>query len=248
MTKLAKAYIHQQQQLLVDDALNIPSLSIQTDDVLVQKHPHIVAREWPSQQSVPQTFQFVTLRQLIPHWSSIQAEEASRAIQLLEWKKNHQFCGRCGEKTTQHHSEYCMCCPSCALRQYPRINPCVITIITKGDQVLLAKSIHRKDNMYGLIAGFVEVGETLEQAVARETLEEVGIRIKNIKYLASQPWPFPSNLMLGFHAEYDSGDITVQEDEIADAQFFDRNTLPDIPFAGSIAHTLIKAWINKTLV
>lgn len=247
MTKLAKAYIHQQQQLLVDDALNIPFLRIQTDDVIVQKYPDIVAREWPSQQSVPQTFQFVALRQLIPNWSSTQAEEASRAIQLLEWKKNHQFCSRCGEKTTQHHTEYCMCCPHCALRQYPRINPCIITIITKGDQVLLAKSIHRKDNMYGLIAGFVEVGETLEQAVARETLEEVGIRIKNIKYLASQPWPFPSNLMLGFYAEYDNGDITVQEDEIADARFFDRKALPDIPFAGSIAHTIITAWINKSL-
>ncbi|MBF7688638.1 NAD(+) diphosphatase [Acinetobacter rathckeae] len=247
MTKLAKAYIHQQQQLLVDDTFNMPSLTVQSDDVIVQKAPCIVAREWPSHQSVPQSFQFVALRQLIPNWSNTQAEEASRAIQLLEWKKNHQFCGRCGEKTTPHASEYCMCCPSCTLRQYPRINPCVITIITKGDQVLLAKSIHRKDNMYGLIAGFVEVGETLEQAVARETLEEVGIKVKNIRYLESQPWPFPSNLMLGFHAEYDSGDIIVQEDEIADAQFFDRNAMPDIPFAGSIAHKIITAWINETL-
>ncbi|MBF7682868.1 NAD(+) diphosphatase [Acinetobacter sp. B5B] len=247
MTKIAKAYIHQQQQLLVDDALNMPSLTVQSDDVIVQKQPCIVAREWPIQQSVPQSFQFVALRQLIPHWSHAQAEEASRAIQLLEWKKNHQFCGRCGEKTTTHPTEYCMGCQQCGLRQYPRINPCIITIITKGDHVLLAKSVHRKDQMYGLIAGFVEVGETLEQAVARETLEEVGIRVKNIRYLNSQPWPFPSNLMLGFHAEYDSGEICLQEDEIADAQFFSRDHLPLLPFKGSIAHTMITAWINQTL-
>lgn len=240
MTKLAKAYIYHQQQLLVDTQLNIPHLNKQPDDVIVNKDPYIIVRAWPSQQSIPQSYQFMPLRQLIPHWSTAQVEEASRAVQLIEWKINHQFCSRCGEKTTAHHREYCMICSSCALRQYPRINPCVITIITKGDnEVLLAKSIHRKDNMYGLIAGFVEVGETLEQAVARETYEEVGIRLKNIRYIDSQPWPFPSNLMLGFQAEYESGNISVQADEIADAQFFQLDQLPDIPFAGSIAHSMI---------
>ena len=93
--------------------------------------------------------------------------------------------------------------------------------------------------MYGLIAGFVEVGETLEQAVERETLEEVGVKVKNIRYISSQPWPFPSNLMIAFHAEYDSGEIKIQEDEIYDAAFFKFDQLPEIPFKGSVAHAMI---------
>ena len=124
--------------------------------------------------------------------------------------------------------------------QYPRVQPCVITIITKGqDEVLLAKNVHNKSNMYGLIAGFVEVGETLEEAVQRETLEEVGLKLKNIRYMSSQPWPFPSNLMIAFQAEYDSGEIKLQEEEISDAKFFKFDQLPEIPFKGSIAHAMI---------
>ena len=133
-----------------------------------------------------------------------------------------------------------MVCPACRYHQYPRVQPCVITIITKGqDEVLLAKNAHNKSNMYGLIAGFVEVGETLEEAVQRETLEEVGLKLKNIRYMSSQPWPFPSNLMIAFQAEYDSGEIKLQEEEISDAKFFKFDQLPEIPFKGSIAHAMI---------
>ena len=120
------------------------------------------------------------------------------------------------------------------------MQPCIITIITKGDdEILLAKSAHNKSNMYGLIAGFVEVGETLEEAVQREAFEEVGLKLKNIRYMSSQPWPFPSNLMIAFHAEYDSGDIQLQVEEISEAQFFKFDQLPEIPFKGSIAHAMI---------
>lgn len=133
-----------------------------------------------------------------------------------------------------------MVCPSCRYHQYPRVNPCIITVITRGDdEILLAKSVHNKTNMYGLIAGFVEVGETLEEAVQREAFEEVGLKLKNIQYMSSQPWPFPSNLMVAFRAEYESGEIKLQEEEIADAQFFKIDQLPEIPFKGSIAHSSI---------
>lgn len=134
-----------------------------------------------------------------------------------------------------------MVCPSCGYNQYPRVNPCVITIITRGaDEILLAKNARNKTQMYSLIAGFVEVGETLEEAVRRETLEEVGLQIKNIQYLASQPWPFPSNLMMAFKAEYHAGDIQIQENELSDAQFFKFDQLPEIPFKGSIAYAMIQ--------
>lgn len=171
---------------------------------------------------------------------------ASRAVQLLEWRRNHKFCSHCGHETEIHPTEYAMVCPACQYRQYPRVQPCVITVITRGDnEILLAKNANNKSNMYGLIAGFVEVAETLEEAVQRETLEEVGLKLKNIRYLASQPWPFPSNLMLAFHAEYESGDIKLQEEEISDAQFFKFDQLPEIPFKGSIAHAMIMHVIQK---
>ena len=161
-------------------------------------------------------------------------------MQLLEWRRNHRFCSHCGEKTQAHPHEFAMVCPSCQYHQYPRVQPCVITIITRGDnEVLLAKNARNPRPVYGLIAGFVEVGETLEEAVRRETFEEVGIQVKNLQYLASQPWPFPSNLMLAFRAEYAGGDLVLQEDEISDAAFFKFDELPEIPFAGSIAHAMI---------
>lgn len=234
------AYIYENQQLLVDHNWQLPKVSSCLADIRLDEPCTAIARQWNENDEIPNGFQFVSLRQLIPVWDHQTFEQASRAVQLLEWKKKHRFCSQCGTKTRMHHTEHCMVCPNCHYRQYPRISPCIITIITHGDnEVLLAKSIHRKDNVYGLIAGFVEVGETLEQAVARETLEEVGVHIKNIRYLASQPWPFPSNLMLAFHAEYADGDIKIQEDEIADAQFFKQTALPEVPHAGSIAHRLI---------
>ena len=151
----------------------------------------------------------------------------------------------CGHTTEIHPTEYAMVCPACNYHQYPRVQPCIITVITRGDdEVLLAKNAKNTSNMYGLIAGFVEVGETLEEAVQRETLEEVGIKVKNVQYLASQPWPFPSNLMLAFKAEYESGEIVLQEEEISDAEFFKFDQLPEIPFAGSIAHSMIQHVIH----
>lgn len=173
----------------------------------------------------------------------------SRAIQLLRWQTDYRFCGRCGHQTIASIKEVVKICPKCSHHQYPRIQPCVITAIyrhhqsTGKKQILLAHH-HRHRNpsttpMYGLIAGFVEVGESLENAVQREVMEEVGIHIHQPKYFASQAWPFPSNLMLGFTAQYQSGHITLQVDELADAQFFDIDDLPKIPQKGTIARTLI---------
>ncbi|MBP2606063.1 NAD(+) diphosphatase [Acinetobacter calcoaceticus] len=240
MSELSLAYIFHHQQLLVDQNLQLPKVEKLASDLLFTHDEQVIARDLLAEESIPEGLQLVPIRQLITSWSKEQFLQASRAVQLLEWRRNHKFCSHCGHPTEVHPTEYAMVCPSCRYHQYPRVNPCIITVITRGDdEILLAKSVHNKTNMYGLIAGFVEVGETLEEAVQREAFEEVGLRLKNVQYMSSQPWPFPSNLMVAFRAEYESGEIKLQEEEIADAQFFKIDQLPEIPFKGSIAHSMI---------
>lgn len=247
MSELSLAYIFHEQQLLVDENFQLPEVEKLEDDLDFIPGDQIIARDLLDIDAIPEGLHLVPIRQLISLWSRSQFEQASRAVQLLEWRRNHKFCSHCGHETEVHPLEYAMICPTCRYRQYPRIQPCVITIITRGeDEILLAQSVRNKGKMYGLIAGFVEVGETLEDAVRRETLEEVGLHLKNIRYLASQPWPFPSNLMLAFHAEYESGDIKLQEEEISDARFFKFDELPEIPFKGSIAHSMIMHVLHGT--
>ncbi|MEO4140585.1 NAD(+) diphosphatase [Acinetobacter pittii] len=240
MSELSLAYIFHHQQLLVDQNLQLPKVEKLASDLLFTHDEQVIARDLLAEEPIPEGLQLVPIRQLITSWSKEQFLQASRAVQLLEWRRNHKFCSHCGHPTEVHPTEYAMVCPSCRYHQYPRVNPCIITVITRGDdEILLAKSVHNKTNMYGLIAGFVEVGETLEEAVQREAFEEVGLKLKNIQYISSQPWPFPSNLMVAFRAEYESGEIKLQEEEIADAQFFKIDQLPEIPFKGSIAHSMI---------
>ena len=248
MSKLSLAYLFQQHQLLVNAEFQLPHVEALASDLIITGD-HVIARDVSADEPIPQGLQWVPIRQLLQYWNSQQFEQASRAVQLLEWRRNHKFCSQCGTATKAHATEHAMVCPSCNYRQYPRVQPCVITVITRGDdEILLAKNAQNPRQMYGLIAGFVEVGETLEEAVRRETLEEVGIQVKNIQYLASQPWPFPSNLMLAFKAEYAAGDLVLQEDEISDAAFFKFDNLPEIPFKGSIAHAMIMHVIHGTPV
>ena len=246
MTQLSLAYIFQHQKLLVDENLQLPKVEKLASDLHIHHNDHVIARDLLEHESVPNGYQLIPIRELIQSWSTTEFLQASRAVQLLEWRRNHKFCSHCGHMTEIHAKEYAMVCPACGYHQYPRVQPCIITIITKGDdELLLAKSAHNKSNMYGLIAGFVEVGETLEEAVQREAFEEVGVKLKNIRYMSSQPWPFPSNLMIAFHAEYDSGDIQLQLEGISDAQFFKFDQLPEIPFKGSIAHSMIMQVIES---
>ena len=240
MSELSLAYIFQQQQLLVDENMQLPKVAALTSDLRLDSGDQVIARDLLPNEPIPHGLQLVPIRQLLQLWNAREFEQASRAIQLLEWRRNHKFCSACGTATEAHVKEYAMICPACGYHQYPRVQPCVITVITRGeDEILLAKNARNTRQMYGLIAGFVEVGETLEEAVRRETLEEVGIQVKNIQYLASQPWPFPSNLMIAFKAEYAAGDLVLQEEEISDAAFFKFDNLPEIPFKGSIAHAMI---------
>jgi len=169
---------------------------------------------------------------------------AGRARQVLNWRLTHRFCGACGAPLVRHAEERAMHCSACNLFFYPRINPVVIALVSRGDQILLAHKAGNAFPFWSIIAGFVEAGETLEAAVAREISEEVGLRVKNIRYAASQPWPFPNNLMLGFTADYAEGEIRPDGDEITEAGWFDRDHLPPIPSRFSIARRLIDAFFD----
>jgi len=169
---------------------------------------------------------------------------AGKAIQIVNWDKNHQFCGRCGSATETSKYEMAKVCPKCGFRSFVRLSPAVITAIIKDGKILMAKHGYRGD-MYGLIAGFIEPGETVEEAVGRETLEEVGLKVKNIKYFASQPWPFPNSLMIGFTAEYGSGEIKVDGKEITGAEWFSADEIPRSPSRMSIASELIDWFVEN---
>ncbi len=138
-----------------------------------------------------------------------------------------------------------MRCPACGLVAYPRLAPAMITLVTRGDEALLARGVQFRAPMYSCLAGFVEPGESLEQAVVREVREEVGVEVGNVSYQASQPWPFPHSLMIGFRAEWTGGDIVIDPTEIVDAQWFRRDELPPIPPRISIARRLIDDWVAE---
>lgn len=164
---------------------------------------------------------------------------AGKAAQIIHWDLTSRFCGRCGHKTEDKPDERAKVCPECGLISYPRISLAVITLVIRERKILLAHSNRFKSNMYSLIAGFVEPGETLEDAVQREIMEEVGIRVQNIRYFSSQPWPYPDSLMIGFIADYAGGEIRVDGVEISDAGWYGNGYYPELPSKLSIARKLI---------
>lgn len=170
---------------------------------------------------------------------------AGRASEILNWNKNNKYCGRCGSKMENKKDEMAKICPNCGNIMYPVICPAIIVAITKEDKILLAHNSSFKNNMYGLIAGFVEAGESLEHAVKREIFEEINIKVNNIRYYASSPWPFPNSLMLGFFADYDSGEIKVDGSEIVAADWFTKDEFPNIPKKFSLARKLIDEFIKS---
>jgi len=170
---------------------------------------------------------------------------ATRAVQIVQWDRTHRFCGHCGlplrMKTTERAKE----CPQCGLLHFPRLSPAIIVLVERGHELLLARSRHFAPGMYSVLAGFVEPGESLEEAVMREVEEEVGLAVKDVKYFGSQPWPFPHSLMIGFTASYAGGEISRDDSEIEDAGWFSRDNLPSIPGKISIARKLIDWFLAK---
>lgn len=169
------------------------------------------------------------------------------ATQIGTWARQHRFCGSCGGPMAHFPGERAMHCARCQLQQYPRLSPSMIVLVTRGDEVLLARSPRFASGVYSTLAGFVEAGESVEECVVREVREEVGVEVRNLQYLTSQGWPFPHSLMLGFHAEYAAGDIVPQPDEIEDARWFALDALPPLPPPRAISRYLIDLYCARRL-
>lgn len=187
-------------------------------------------------------FAFRKLRALFSSMDDALLAVAGRAFQIADWARTHRFCGACGTPTAHVPGERCVKCPACGMVAYPRISPAMMVLIKRGDAILLARHTNSPAPFFTALAGFLEAGESIEEAVHREVFEEVGLKVRDIRYHGSQPWPFPHSLMIAFTAEYESGDIRVDQTEIAEARWFGPgDEIPRIPHGISIASHLINA-------
>ena len=206
---------------------------------------HVFAVALAADTVPPPGMYFEDLRRLLAAPDPLLFTLAGRARQILDWAVNHRFCGRCGTATEWHPADRATVCTACGHTQYPRLAPCVIVLVTRGDDVLLARSPHFPPGMFSTLAGFIEAGESVEEALVREIHEEVAVQVRAPRYIGSQPWPFPHSLMLGFHAEWAAGEIAVDGEEIVEADWFPLARLPMIPPAGSISRRLIDAYVAQ---
>jgi len=194
---------------------------------------------------IPEGMTFQSLRRLYGALDEEMFWVAGRAFQIMDWDRTHQYCGKCGSPTKDKADERAKVCPTCGTVSFPRMSPAIIVAVVRDKSILLAHAARFPGDMYSVLAGFVEPGESLEDCVRREVKEEAGLDVKNIRYFGSQPWPFPNSLMVGFTAEHAGGEITMDEKEIVDARWFTADHLPTIPDKISIARKLID-WFAAT--
>ncbi len=250
-------FAFRRRELLVSDAFALPALdslaALGLTPVRIQFLGHLdgepcYAAELATDAAPPPGAQFRDLRQLFGRMREELMAVAGRAVQMVEWERTHQFCGACAAPTTLHERVRARVCtnPSCKLEAYPRLAPAMIVAVERGEELLLARSPHFPAGIYSVLAGFVDPGESVEDAVHREVFEETAVRVANVRYFGSQPWPFPNSLMLGFQANYASGDVVPEPGEIEHAAFFHVDSLPPLfPGNVSIAQWLIADFVRN---
>lgn len=207
------------------------------------------AVELMPKSEAPPGFEWISLRHFIHNPTESPDDAlfalAGRGIQIIEWHRTHRYCGQCGGLLTEHEADRARECTRCQRTFYPRLSPCIIVLVTRGEEILLARGVRHPEGMYSTLAGFIEPGETAEQAVHREVREEVGIEVSHLQYWGSQPWPFPHQLMLGFYAEYERGNLILEEEEITDARWWHYQELPQHPPTSTISGRLINDYLNR---
>jgi NAD+ diphosphatase len=206
---------------------------------------HCFSAEIPEDAELPEGWSVLGLRRLYGLLPEELFLVAGAAVQIVDWDRTHHYCGRCGAETHDRSKERAKECPQCGLVSFPRISPAIIVLIEKGDRLLLARSHRHPEGFFSVLAGFVEPGETLEDAVHREIYEEVNIRVKDIRYFGSQPWPFPHSLMIAFTSTYAGGEIQLEEEEMAEADWYSADNMPGIPPKLSIARQLIDWFVAR---
>ncbi len=202
-----------------------------------------VAVSLAEEAEAPPGMAFLGLRQLFGRLGDDAFAMAGRAVQIVEWRRTHAHCGRCGSPTVPADGERAMRCPACGLLAFPRVAPAIIVRVTRGDAILLAHGRRFPSAIYSVLAGFVDPGESLEGCVHREVREEVGIEVTEPRYFGSQPWPFPHSLMVAFTAEWAGGELSPDPEEIADVGWYRADALPELPPPVSIARRLIDNWL-----
>ncbi|MBQ4082779.1 MAG: NAD(+) diphosphatase [Bacteroidaceae bacterium] len=195
------------------------------------------------QEVLPEGYGWVDLRESFHLLPEAIYRQAGKASELLYFDSQHRYCGVCGAPM-EWGSAISKRCTACGQEIWPKLNTAIIVLIHRGEEALLVKAKNFKRDFYGLVAGFVETGESLEECIAREVYEETGLRVANIRYYGSQPWPYPMGLMIGFHADYAGGDIALRDGELRDAAFFGRDNIPAIPGKMSMARMLIDDWLQ----
>jgi NAD+ diphosphatase len=209
---------------------------------------HLFAAEIEQPEQIPPGWIWRSLRTLYGILSDEHYAVAGRAMQLLTWDRTHKYCGSCGKETFSRETERCRECPSCGYLAYPKLAPAVMALVKKENKILLARGPHFPEKFYSVIAGYVDPGETLEQCINREVFEEVGIKIKNIRYFGSQPWPFSQSLMIAFTCDWEEGEISIDPMELTHAGWFDHTNLPQLPPRLSISRVLIDTYLASTTI
>ncbi|MFK7895473.1 MAG: NAD(+) diphosphatase [Myxococcota bacterium] len=243
------------REILVTESLHLPSMeeinkqgfeSIRSQYLGELDGRHCFSAELPTDAEEETGFKFANLHMLYGTLDELTHAIAGRAVQIVDWDKSHQFCGACAEPTELSESDRSRACPSCKVPMYPRLSPAMIVAVEKGDQILLGRSPHFPPGIMSVLAGFVEPGESAEEAVRREVFEETSILVKNVEYFSSQAWPFPNSLMLGFRAQYESGEIEVDGVEVTEAQWFSASDMPSFfPGRVSISQWLIHDFLKR---